>query len=103
MADWLRTVPRSGLDGKYPTLARAGELEIALCLVDGAVYAIENLCSHAFARLSDGEVEGYDILCPLHGGRFDVRTGEPTALPCIDPIAVYETKVEDGDVFVRLS
>jgi naphthalene 1,2-dioxygenase ferredoxin component len=100
--NWVRIVPLSGLEKKYPALARAGELELALCLVEGSVYATENMCSHAFARLSDGEVEGYEILCPLHGGRFDVRTGEPTALPCIDLIAVYETKVEDGDVFVRL-
>ncbi|HXP94802.1 MAG TPA: non-heme iron oxygenase ferredoxin subunit [Candidatus Binatia bacterium] len=101
-SDWLRVAPLRSLDAKYPTLARAGETEVALCLVGEAVYATENVCSHAFAKLSDGELDGYEIMCPLHGGRFDVRTGEPSAPPCIDPIAVFPTKVENGDVFVRL-
>ncbi len=101
-SDWVGVGPLRSLDPKYPTLARAGETEVALCLVGEAVYATANVCTHAFAKLSDGELDGHEIICPLHGGRFDVRTGEASAPPCVDPIAVFSTKVEDGEVLVRL-
>ena len=55
---------------------------MALCLVKGEVFAIDNICSHASALLSNGYLEGHELFCPLHGGSFDVRTGEAVAAPC---------------------
>jgi len=100
--DWSRAASFGSLDPKYPVLARVGDHEIALCRVDDLVFATEDVCSHAYARLSDGEMRGYEIVCPLHGGTFDVRTGEPIEPPCFEPIRVFPTKVERDDVFVKL-
>jgi naphthalene 1,2-dioxygenase system ferredoxin subunit len=100
--EWILAASKRSLDPKYPTLAKAGGREIALCIVDGAVFAVANTCTHAEARLSDGHLEGYDIVCPLHGGSFDVRTGEVAALPCLEPVEVYPTKIEGENVYVEI-
>ncbi|ESY28254.1 (2Fe-2S)-binding protein [Mesorhizobium sp. LNJC386A00] len=75
---------------------------IAIYLVNGEVYATNNVCSHAFALLSDGWLEGTLIECPLHGAQFEITSGEVVQGPAECPIAVFETKVEDGQVLVRL-
>jgi len=75
-----------------------------VCLVntEGEVFAIRDVCSHADIPLSEGDVEGTTVECWLHGSRFDLRTGKPTGLPATVPVPVYETKIEGGDVLVRL-
>jgi 3-phenylpropionate/trans-cinnamate dioxygenase ferredoxin subunit len=75
---------------------------ISIVRSEGAVYAIYDICSHAEVSLSEGEVEGKTIECWLHGSCFDLVTGNPTGLPATKPVPVYPTKIEGGDVFVRL-
>lgn len=99
---WERAARLESLDPEYPVQAKIGDKEIAICIVDGTVYAVDNICSHAFARLSDGYVEGMEIFCPLHQGSFDLRTGAAVAQPCEAPIDRFDVKVEDGDVFIKL-
>jgi 3-phenylpropionate/trans-cinnamate dioxygenase ferredoxin subunit len=70
---------------------------------DGSVYAVDDTCSHANVSLSEGEVEDCSIECWLHGSRFDLRSGKPTGLPAITPIAVYPVKIDGGDVFVSVT
>ena len=76
---------------------------VALCNVDGEFHAFEDICTHQFAYLSEGEISGPEIRCPLHGARFDVRTGEAKSLPAVKPVPVHEVKVEDGHVYVALN
>ena len=63
-------------------------------------YAIYDECSHAAVPLSEGDVEGAQIECWLHGSRFDLRSGKPTNLPATEPVAIYPVRVEGGDVLV---
>jgi 3-phenylpropionate/trans-cinnamate dioxygenase ferredoxin subunit len=63
-------------------------------------YAIYDECSHAAIPLSEGDVEGSEIECWLHGSRFDLRTGKPTNLPATEPVAIYPVRVEGVDVLV---
>jgi 3-phenylpropionate/trans-cinnamate dioxygenase ferredoxin subunit len=67
---------------------------------DGDIHAVDDTCSHANVSLAEGEVDGCTLECWLHGSRFDLRTGKPTSLPAIRPIAVYPVKIEDGTVLV---
>jgi 3-phenylpropionate/trans-cinnamate dioxygenase ferredoxin component len=67
---------------------------------DGDLHAVDDTCSHANVSLAEGEVDGCTVECWLHGSRFDLRTGKPTGLPAITPIAVYPVRVEDGTVLV---
>ena len=78
-------------------------VEIALVRDGDDVYAVRNECSHAAIPLSEGDVEGCEIECWLHGSRFDVRTGKAINLPATQPIATYPTTVEGDTVMVDLS
>ncbi len=74
----------------------AGETELMLCNVGGAIYAIEDVCTHDGGPLDQGELEGNCIVCPRHGATFDVRTGEVVTLPAVIPIGTFPVRV-DGD------
>ena len=77
--------------------------DLALYSVDGQVYCTANACTHGDAWLSEGFLIDGEIECPLHQGRFDVKTGEPTCEPACEAVRRYPIKIEDGRVFVELS
>ena len=77
--------------------------DIALFRIGDAVYATDNLCTHGQARLCDGFIEGHDIECPLHQGRFDLRSGQPTCAPAAEPIKTYPVRIEGGRVFLSIT
>lgn len=76
---------------------------ICLYRVGGTVYATEDLCSHGSAKLSDGFVEGHEVECPYHGGRFDVRTGQATLLPCTRPVATFAAEERDAVIWIAVT
>ena len=76
--------------------------DIAIYAVGDAVYATDNLCTHGHARLCDGFLEGHEIECPLHQGKFDVRNGQPTCAPVTEALRSYPVKIEGGRVFLQL-
>ena len=73
---------------------------IALIRSDGKFYAIEDICTHDGAALTGGEIEGDEIVCPRHGARFCLRTGEALTPPAYEPVRVFDTKIEDGCLWV---
>ena len=76
---------------------------VALCNVDGEFHAFEDVCTHQFTHLSEGEFTDSEVKCPLHGARFDVKTGAARSLPAVKPVPKHEVKVEDGNVYVALN
>jgi 3-phenylpropionate/trans-cinnamate dioxygenase ferredoxin subunit len=80
----------------------AGGRSVLLCRSAAGVFAVENMCSHQLAGLEGGKVKGVHIFCPLHGVRFDLRTGEPNGTLTRKPITVYPVSVEGDDVLVEL-
>lgn len=76
--------------------------EIALYEVEGEVFATDNVCTHGHARLSDGFLEGHDIECPLHQGRFDVCTGQALCAPLTENIKTYTVRIENMRVMLKL-
>jgi 3-phenylpropionate/trans-cinnamate dioxygenase ferredoxin subunit len=74
---------------------------VALFRVAGRIYAIADTCTHEEASLSEGFLEGETVECPLHGARFDLKTGKPVTLPATRPTPVYEVKVERDEIFIR--
>ena len=91
--------------GELPPGAwRVAEVEdtaVAVFNLDGEYHAIENVCSHDFAELTQGEVCGHVVTCPLHGAEFDVRTGEALSPPAYEPVPTFPVRVHDGAVEVR--
>lgn len=65
---------------------------------DGEVYCTNDTCTHAEGSLSDGDLDGYRVECPFHGGAFDIRTGKPLDGPCYVALKTYRVEVSDGNV-----
>ena len=78
----------------------AGE-KICVANVEGKYYAIGNVCTHVGGPLAEGTLEGYEVECPWHGSKFDVRSGEPTRPPARRPEPTYEVKVEGNNLLIR--
>jgi naphthalene 1,2-dioxygenase system ferredoxin subunit len=76
--------------------------DIAVYTVGDDVYATDNLCTHGHARLCDGFLDGHEIECPLHQGKFDVRDGSPSCAPITEAVRSYPVKVEGGRVFLQI-
>lgn len=80
-----------------------GDIPLVIFNIAGEIYAIGDVCTHDDGPLGDGEVEKYDVICPRHGARFDVRTGKATTLPAIVDIPAYPTRIVDGQIEVGIS
>jgi metal-sulfur cluster biosynthetic enzyme/nitrite reductase/ring-hydroxylating ferredoxin subunit len=78
-----------------------GEM-VAVFHVDGAWYALDDVCTHDGGPLADGELRDHRISCPRHGAKFDIRTGAALTMPAVRPTRSHEVKVEDGGVWVKL-
>ena len=76
--------------------------DIALYGTEDGIHATDNICTHGHARLCDGFLEGHEIECPLHQGKFDVRTGAPTCQPVTDAVRTYPVRIEAGRVYLAL-
>jgi nitrite reductase/ring-hydroxylating ferredoxin subunit len=76
---------------------------VALCNVEGEFHAFEDVCTHQFTHLSEGEFAGSEVKCPLHGAKFDVKTGAAKSLPAVKPVPKHEVRVENGSVYVALN
>lgn len=77
----------------------AGRL-VCLANVDGAIYAVDDDCTHISGPLDQGELEGPVLTCPLHLARFDVRTGAVLRGPARDDLPTFRVVVHDGDIYV---
>lgn len=83
-------------------VVEVGDEDVALCNVDGQIYAVANVCTHDDGPLGEGHLLGEEIECPRHGARFNVRTGEVKVLPAIIPIPTFEVKIEGEDILVEV-
>ena len=102
MTTFHRAVPESDLpDGKMLGLEIAGR-DVLLCRSRDGIHALDNLCTHGTARLSEGRLRGVRVICPLHGASFDCRSGAVLAPPARDPQRSYETRLVDGWIEVGL-
>ena len=81
------------LDGERVVLANAG----------GRIYALAELCTHAECPLSEGDLDGEELVCPCHGSRFDVKTGAVLSLPANEPLATYNVQIDGSDVLIAPS
>ena len=74
----------------------------ALYQVDGEIYATDNICTHGNARLCDGFLEGHEIECPLHQGKFDIRNGKAMCAPLTEDVKTYPVKIEGTRIFIEV-
>ena len=75
---------------------------IAIFSVNGKYFAISDVCTHEWARLSEGEMDGETVICPLHGACFSLSTGEALCLPAIEPVETFAVILQNEDIFVEV-
>jgi naphthalene 1,2-dioxygenase ferredoxin component len=101
-AGWVRAAARSDLaEGEVIGVEVAGN-SIALYETDGQLFATDNICTHAYACLSDGWLDGEVIECPLHAARFDIRSGKVLDPPATEDLKTYPVRVVDDEIQIRL-
>lgn len=101
-SDWIGVALRGELENGGMLAVDAGEHSIAIYDVGGEIFATDNECTHALAYLTDGTLEGDVVECPLHGGRFSVRTGEGLCAPITCGLRVYEVRLVDNEIQLKL-
>jgi 3-phenylpropionate/trans-cinnamate dioxygenase ferredoxin component len=101
MSAWIRVCAQSELLSGEQKIAWDGDIAIVVFNIDGELYAIEDICTHDGGELASGELRGYEIECPRHGARFDVRTGAVLNPPAYEPVAKFPVKVENAEIFTR--
>lgn len=88
-------------EGRMRSCVVAGR-EIVVCRTRDGVYALDNICTHAFARMHEGRLRGIRLICPLHGASFDVRDGKVLGAPAALPLAVHRVREHDGRIEVAI-
>jgi len=76
--------------------------EILVCRVEDDYYAVASRCTHSAWPLASEPIEGMEIICRLHGARFDLRDGCPTVGPANKPLATFPIELRDGELYVSL-
>jgi naphthalene 1,2-dioxygenase ferredoxin component len=84
------------------TAFEARGLRLVLCNAGGTAYVIEDRCPHAFVYLSQGRLEGHVLECPLHGGKLDVRDGQPLAAPIRKPARSFRVRARGNQLQVEV-
>jgi nitrite reductase/ring-hydroxylating ferredoxin subunit len=98
---WKHLCSASKLSEGEPLGFKVGDQCVALYKVDDEIFATDDVCSHAFALLSAGFLEGHVVECPLHGAMFDVRDGRCRS-GAYNDIRAFEVEIRDGEVYVHL-
>jgi len=99
MAQWRQVCALKDLRTLHKFIHR--NKQIVLYKIEGEIYATDNICSHEFSELSQGMIVNGNIYCTKHGSRFEIKTGKVLDYPATRPIKTFETKIEDGIVFVK--
>lgn len=79
-----------------------GRNEIAIFNVEGEFFATDDICSHAYASMSDGYIDGDQVECPLHGACFNIKTGKALTPPATEDLKTYALKIEGDKIFVGM-
>jgi naphthalene 1,2-dioxygenase system ferredoxin subunit len=109
--------PEPAKSGQWIAVGTVGELfgqgdsagvqvsgrKIGLFKVGDELFALDDICTHGNALLSDGDLDGFEIECPLHAGAFDLRSGKALCSPLLKNTRCHRVQVEDGCVFVQLA
>ena len=101
MSEWTAVGTRDQVEPDNPLAAKVGELAVGIYDVDGELHAVEDVCPHAQAMLTQGFTEGCEVECPLHNATFDVTSGKHLrGEPCRD-IKTFPVRLVDGRIEVQ--
>ena len=99
MADFVKVALLSDLAAGQKTVVDYDGEDVGLVNLDNEIYAISDVCTHDDGPLMEGELDGDCVICPRHGARFNVKTGEFT-FPAFAPVPRYQVKIEGDDILI---
>jgi 3-phenylpropionate/trans-cinnamate dioxygenase ferredoxin subunit len=100
MAEWVDVAPASEFGSNSWRTVEIDDVTILVFNLGGEYYAIEDLCTHDYSPLLGGDIEGEEIICPRHGARFNIKTGEALTAPAYEPLPTFPVRIEGGMVQV---
>jgi nitrite reductase/ring-hydroxylating ferredoxin subunit len=100
---WQPALPLTELPVGQMKARNVGGRDVLICHTRDGLFALDNICTHASARMSEGRLRGSRLICPLHGASFDARTGKVLGAPAIRPLVCHGLRVVDGMLEVRLA
>lgn len=98
---WTPVIAVASLPSGDYAQAEVDGVIVAVFNIDGAYYAIEDVCTHDGGGLTGGEIKGCEVVCPRHGAKFCLRTGAALTPPAYEPVRTYETRVQDGMIEIQ--
>jgi 3-phenylpropionate/trans-cinnamate dioxygenase ferredoxin subunit len=101
MPNYIKVARVTDIPPGAKKIVEAGGVEIVVVNLDGAFYALEDVCTHDGGPLGEGRLDGCQLICPRHGARFDVRSGAARTMPAVEAAPTYTVRVQDGDLFVE--
>lgn len=102
MAEFAKVASTNEIAPGQCLLVTVKGTDIALFNVDGNFFALSNACTHEEGPLAEGEISGHEVICPWHGAKFDIRTGEVLGPPAYDAVTCYEVHVSGRDIEVAV-
>ena len=102
MAVYVKVATTDEVAPGQPKLVEVNGRRVALFNLDGSFYAMDDVCTHRGAPLSEGEVMGKEVQCPWHGALFDIATGEASGPPAEAGVEVFRVRVEGSDIEVEV-
>jgi 3-phenylpropionate/trans-cinnamate dioxygenase ferredoxin subunit len=102
MSAWVVVGSRTDLEASSHLEADVDGYRVRVTRVGGTLYAFEDRCTHDDAPFDDAPIEDCEIICPRHGARFSLRTGEALCPPAYEPLRIFEVRDSDGRIEVRV-
>jgi len=99
--DFVKVADTKDIQPSHMKEVEVEDENICVVNIEGKYHAIGSICTHEGGPLADGTLEGYEVECPWHGSKFDVRTGEVTSPPASEPEPAYEVKVDGNNILVK--
>ncbi|HUV06176.1 MAG TPA: non-heme iron oxygenase ferredoxin subunit [Spirochaetia bacterium] len=99
MAEWIKVTDEASFDESIGVECKGHQ--VALFRLEDGIHALDDICSHEYSRLSEGEIWDDEVYCPKHGSRFHIRTGSVKGLPAVKPVRSYPVRVEKGAVYLE--
>lgn len=100
--EFIEISPASELPNGERLFVEVADRPIVIFNIAGQFFAIGDVCTHDDGPLGDGDLEGYNIVCPRHGAEFDVRTGKVVQMPAVVDIPAYPIQVREGSIFIGI-